>query len=100
MASETIDGRVRTVLRALCVALIAVSVWRVAEIAPDWYAGRPPAYPEQFMSRLLFAVQMTALAAAVLLGSGRLGATVPGRRLVSGMLAVGLTAALASDHLR
>jgi hypothetical protein len=46
----------REMIRAACLALIAVVLVRLAVVIPGWVAGAPPAHPDQYLSRLYFAL--------------------------------------------
>ena len=88
MLQGALDARFRIVRSGLALALIAWCVVRVAEIAPGWYGGRPPAYAGQYEARLWFSIQMIALLTAVLVGSGSRPHSAARRSLTWALLAV------------
>lgn len=56
MPSTAIGSSGRFVVRAACLVLIAVVLGRLAVVVPGWVGGAPPAYPDQYLGRLLFAL--------------------------------------------
>jgi hypothetical protein len=54
-------------------ALLARVAARVWAFAPDWYAGRPPAYPGQYAGLLYHGVTTFGLGGGVLLSMGAQG---------------------------
>lgn len=82
----------RSMFWILCVALIGVELLRLVQIVPGWAGGHAPAYPGQYLHRLLNALSGIGLLGAVLVGQSSLRSTPRGRVAFWGLLAVAVAA--------
>jgi hypothetical protein len=75
LSANSANSSRRRIYRTLCVALMAWPVARVLQIIPEWVTGARPAYPGQYLSRLLNAVIMVGILGSVLVGQSDARAT-------------------------
>jgi len=92
--SLTETSRALTVVRVACIALIAVSLVRLAAVVPRWLGGTPPAYPDEYVEPLRSAlVGIPILSVAILERGARRGAQPLWRRVLPwALLAVSVAA--------
>lgn len=71
-------------------ALIAVAVFRVLQIAPDWASGTAPAYPGQYEGRVLSSITIVGIMGATLISEAAKRTTMRGRIGYWALLAVAM----------